>query len=72
MEHFSLIHEVFDRSSDVLDRNLRINAMLIEEIDTIRLQPLQRKLNDLLDVFGFAVQAWKSLSCLLIDVPAIF
>ena len=49
--------QVLHRARDVLDRHVRIDAVLIEQIDAIGLQPLQRGLGDLPDVLGPAVQA---------------
>jgi hypothetical protein len=44
--------------------------MLIEQIDAVGSQSLERVLNDLLDMFGFAVQTRKPTACLQIYVPA--
>src|SRR5205809_5369731 len=71
MQNLSLIHKIFDRARNILDRNLRIDAMLIQKIDAVRPQSLQRVLNDELDMVGFAVQPRESLPCLLIDVPSV-
>ena len=48
--------QVLDRARDVLDRHVGIDAVLIEEIDPIGLEPLQRRVGDLADVRRPAVQ----------------
>jgi len=48
--------QVLHRSGDVLDRHLGVDPVLIEEIDDVGLQALERGLSDLLDVLGPAVQ----------------
>ena len=42
---------------DVRDRHLRVHAVLIEKINPVRLQALERGLGDLFDMLGPAVQA---------------
>jgi hypothetical protein len=49
--------EVLHRAGNVLDGYVRIDAVLIEEIDAIGLQPLERGLGDLSDVFRAAIEA---------------
>jgi hypothetical protein len=46
----------FDRARDLLDRHVGIHAVLIEQIDPIRLEPLERRVGDLADVRRPAVQ----------------
>ena len=58
-------NQVLDRARDVLDRDLGIDAVLIEEVDGVDLQAPQRRLGDLADVRRPAVQAaparrWRS------------
>src|SRR6266567_8343888 len=55
--HLALLNQVFHRSSYVLNRHVRINAMLIEKVDHVGSEALQRSIGYLLDVFGPAVQA---------------
>src|ERR1035438_6576073 len=50
-------NQVLHRSRDVFDRHLRIDTMLIEQIDGVDPEPLERRLGDLLDVLRPAVQA---------------
>jgi hypothetical protein len=54
--HFAFLDQLLDRSGHVLDRHVWIDAMLIEEVDPIGLQSLQRRLGDLADVRRSAVQ----------------
>src|SRR5215468_11006078 len=51
--HLTLLDQLLHGSGDVFDRHVRINAMLVEEIDGIDF--------DLLDVLRPAIQAWRSL-----------
>ena len=49
--------QVLHRAGDVLDRHFGIDAVLVEQIDGVDLEPLERGVGDLLDVLGPAVQA---------------
>src|SRR5579885_165510 len=49
--------QILDRAGDVFDRHLVIDAMLVEEIDGLDLEPLERSLRDLFDVLRPAVEA---------------
>ena len=60
MPHFAFLDQLFHRAGDVLDRHLRIDAMLIEQIDRLDAQAPQRPLDDLSDVVGPAVEAVRS------------
>src|SRR6266496_4365426 len=48
--HFTLLNQVLHRSRHVFDRHVRVNTVLIEQIDGIDLESLKRALGDLLDV----------------------
>ena len=50
-------NQVLHRAGDVLDRHIGIDAVLIEEIDAIGPQPLQRCVRHVADVLGAAVEA---------------
>src|SRR4029077_6436061 len=54
--HLALLNQLFHRSSGVFDRHVGVNAVLIEQIDDIGLEALQRGLSDFLDVLWTAVQ----------------
>ena len=45
--HLALLDQVFHGSGDVFDGHVRINPVLIEEIDDIGLEPLEGGLGDL-------------------------
>ena len=51
------LNQILHRSGDVFDRHVRVNPMLIEQVDDIHLEPLERALDGLLDVLRPAVQA---------------
>jgi hypothetical protein len=57
-----LLDEPFHGARDVLDRNLGIDAVLIEEIDPVGLEARKRRVGDLADVRGTAVQADRLLA----------
>ena len=51
------LNQVFHCSCHVFDRHVRINAMLIEQIDRICLESLERRVGNLLDVLWPAIRA---------------
>ena len=55
--HLALLNQVLHRSRHVFDRHVRIDAVLIEQIDDIGLEALERGFGDLLDVLRPAVQS---------------
>src|SRR6266496_6518175 len=54
--HLALLDQVFDSSRNMFDRNLVIDAVLVEKIDRIGLEALERGLGDLLNMLRTAVQ----------------
>ena len=48
--------QILDRAGDLLDRHGRIDAVLVEQIDPIGLEPLQRRVGHFLDVRGPAIE----------------
>ena len=52
----AFLNQILHRSRDVFDGHVRVNAVLIEQIDGIDLEPLERALGGLLDVLRPAVQ----------------
>ena len=56
MLHLALLDQVFDSSRNIFDRNLVIDAVLVEKIDHIGLEALERGLGDFFDVLWPAVQ----------------
>ncbi len=71
MPDLALADQVLHGAGDVFDRHVRVDAMLIEEVDDIGLEPLQRSLGDLPDVLRPAVEA-ALLAGLRIDIEAEF
>ena len=49
--------EVADGAGDVFDGDVRVDAVLVEEVDVVGAQPAQRVVGDLPDAFGSAVGA---------------
>ena len=68
--HLAGSNECLHRARHVLDRHLRIDAVLVEQVNGLHLQASQHFVNDLPDVIGPAVQATGALSGLRVDVPA--
>ena len=54
--HFALLNQLLHRSRGVFDRHVRIDSVLVEQVDDIGLETLERGLGDLLDVLGATVQ----------------
>ena len=57
MQHLAFIDKFFHRPRNVLDWHIRINTMLIEEVNVVRPEALQTSVHHPLDVIGSAVQA---------------
>ena len=56
MQNLALSDQLFDRARNVLDRDVRVDAMLVQQIDTVGAEALERAFDDCLDVLGAAVQ----------------
>ena len=54
MLDLALLNQIFYRTGNVFDRHLQIDPMLIEQIDGLDLEPLERGLGDLPDVLRAA------------------
>src|SRR5437762_1351258 len=59
--HLAFLNQLLHRSRHVLDRHVRIDAMLIEQINHIGPESLERTLGDLLDVLRPAIQPRRTL-----------
>ena len=70
MQDLALRHQVLDGPGDILDRHLRVDAVLVQEIDTIGPQAPQHALDGELDAVRTAVETRTPLARLQIDVPA--
>src|SRR5260370_40224350 len=57
MLYLPFLNQILDRPSNIFDSHVRVNPMLIEEIDVVGLQSLERRFGDLLDVLGPAIHA---------------
>jgi hypothetical protein len=55
--HLALLNQFLHRARHVFDGHVQVNAMLVEQINDIHLQPLERTFDGLLDIFWPAVQA---------------
>src|SRR5258708_30158829 len=55
--HLACVNQFLHRAGYVFDRYVRINPMLIQEINCADLEPLERALDCMLDVLRPAVQA---------------
>jgi hypothetical protein len=60
--NLAFLNQVLHRPRHVFDRHLRVNSVLIEQIDGIDLESLERALCGLLDVFRPTIQGWRTLS----------
>src|SRR5258705_1222080 len=69
MLDLTLLDQILHRTRHMLDRHVGINPVLIQQVDDVDLQPLQRCLSDLADVLGPAVHADRP-SRLGIEPPA--
>ena len=45
--HLALLDQLLHRARDVFDRHVRVDPVLVEEIDDVDPQPLERALGDL-------------------------
>src|ERR1700754_129024 len=64
--------QFLDHACDVFHRHVGIDAVLIEQIDMTRSQPLQATVDGAADVLGLAVDATVVDACISIDIPAEF
>ena len=70
LEHLALRRQGLHGPGHVFDGHLRIDAMLVKQVDAVSAQPSQLGVHHLPDVFGPAVQSTTSLPGLRIDVKA--
>jgi len=70
MQHLSLGYQILDGAGDIFNRHLRVDPVLVHEIDTVGTQTLQHALDSKLDVVRATVEPWAALARLQIDVPA--
>src|SRR5438128_4703653 len=60
--NLTFLNQFLHRSRHVFDGHVRVNTVLIEQIDGIDLESVERGLGDLLDAFGPTIQAWKGIN----------
>jgi hypothetical protein len=70
VQNLALRDQFFDCTSDVLDRNLRVDAVLIYEVDPVGPEPLEHTIDSLLNVFRTAVETRSALTGFEINVPS--
>ena len=56
MQNLALSDQLFDRTGDVFDWNVRIDSMLVQQIDAVGAEAPERAIDGSLDVLGAAVQ----------------
>src|SRR5436309_2216697 len=67
--HLTLLNELLHRSGNVFDRHVRVDAVLIVQIDDVSLEPLERALGRFLDVLWPAIEGSPLASILRIRLP---
>jgi hypothetical protein len=55
MLHLALLKQVLDRTCGIFDGRIRVNPVLIEKIDDVGLERLERSFGDFLDVLWLTV-----------------
>ena len=55
--HLALAHQIGHRADRLLDRHVRIDPVLVEKVDHLHPEPLQRRLGDGTHMVGATVQA---------------
>ena len=60
MPDLAFFDQALHGSCDILDRHLRIDTMLVEQIDTVDAQATDRVLGDFANVGGLAVETVRS------------
>ncbi len=66
--HLAGLNEVLDRARDILDGHLRIHTVLIQEIDRLHAEPLERTVHGLSDMVRLAVEADKLRTAIRIQL----
>ena len=69
MLHLAFLDQTLDRAGHILDWHARVDPMLVEEINHLDTQPLQRRVTHLADVLRPAVEAHRLLR-LEVDIGA--
>ena len=69
MQDLALAHQILDGASHVLNRHLRIDPVLVEQIAPVRAKALEHAFDGQLDMVRTADETRASLASLKIDVP---
>jgi len=70
--YFALLDQLADSSSDVLNWNVRVNAVLIEKINAIGAQALEGGIRNLTDPFGTAVESLPARASIRVEIETKF
>jgi hypothetical protein len=70
VQNLAIALQFLDHAGDILDWNLRVDPVLVEEIDAIGAKALKHPLNHTFDVIRPAIKPGAPLAGFLIDVPA--
>lgn len=65
MLDLALLYQLLDRAGDVFHPDVRIDAVLIEEIHALRIEPFERSLGNLFNALGAAIYAVRRVSNLV-------
>ena len=68
--HLAGLDEVLDCAGDVFDGHVRVDSVLVVEVDDLDAEPLQRAVDDVLDGLGTTGDPPTRLTFLRVDVPA--
>src|SRR6266478_4468964 len=67
--HPTLLNQLLHRSGNIFDGHVRVDAVLVVQIDDVRLEPLERAFGRFLDVLWLAIQSSPLASVLRIRRP---
>ena len=56
VQYLSLLHQILDRAGDLFHRHVRIDTVLVQEVDTVCTQPPERPFHRTADMVGSAVE----------------
>jgi hypothetical protein len=68
--HLALLDQFLHGSCDVFDGHVGIDAVLVEDVNAVGVQALQRCFSDLLDMLGAAVHTLPSRTAIRVEVEA--
>ena len=56
VQNLALRHQILNRAGDILDRYLRVDAVLVDEVNAVSPEPLEHSIDRHLDMFRPAVE----------------